>query len=50
LHLLEEQIPERVFAIGACLVTSGANRVVVIGETENLPHRLTLFKPMREVA
>jgi len=50
LNLLDEQTPERVYSIGVCLITSSANRVVVIGETGNLPHRLTLFKPTTRAA
>ncbi|MCP4286384.1 MAG: hypothetical protein GY792_18375 [Gammaproteobacteria bacterium] len=44
--LSSDQVAERVHAIGVALVQAGANRVVVIGEIDNLPHRLTLFRPM----
>ncbi|OOZ34957.1 hypothetical protein BOW51_11660 [Solemya velesiana gill symbiont] len=45
--LLDQQSPERVLLLGRELIYAGALRVVVIGETDNLPVRLTLFKPKK---
>ncbi|MCB1751048.1 MAG: hypothetical protein KDI74_04935 [Gammaproteobacteria bacterium] len=47
--LSSQQKPKDIMSIGRQLIFCGAKLVVILGETDNLPHRLTQFRPSRTI-